>query len=88
MKKFSTQNEERKKKMKEFQEILSTLDKDSIIKSFKMGLKVGMFGKRKDKDDLFLQFHEGGYVYTIARLPQKRFNFNNQNLIEKAINNN
>ena len=84
MKKFSTQNEDRKKRMKEFQEILSTLDKDSIINSFKMGLKVGMFGKRKSEDDLFLQFNEGGFVYTIARLPLKRF-INKQNLIEKAI---
>ena len=87
MKKFSTHNEDRKKRMKEFQEILSTIDKDSIIKSFKMGLGVGLFGKRNAQDDLFLQFNEGGFVYTIARLPMKRFTFNKQNLIEKAIKN-
>lgn len=82
---FSTLDEERKKKMKEFQEILSTIDKDSIINSFKMGLRVGMFGKRKAEDDLFLQFNEGHFVYTISRLPKRKFTFNKQNLIEKAV---
>ena len=84
-KNFSTLNEERKKRMKEFQEILSTIDKDSIINSFKMGLGVGMFGKRKAEDDLFLQFNEGGFVYTISRLPKRKFTFNKQNIIEKTI---
>jgi len=82
--KFSTKNEDRKKRIKEFQEILSALDKDSIIDAFRAGLKVGMFGKRKQNDDLFLQFNERGFVYTIARLPIKRKQ--KQNIIEKVIN--
>lgn len=84
---FSTKDEDRKKRIKEFQEILSTLDKDSIIEAFKMGLKIGMFGKRSYNDDLFLQFNDGRkFVYTIARMPIKKQQ--KQNIIEKVINEN
>lgn len=80
---FSTLDEERKKKMKEFQEILNNIDRDSIIETFKTGLKIGFFGKRGVYDDLFIQFNERGFVYTIARMPIKRKQ--KTNIIEKTI---
>lgn len=69
-KKFNIGGEEKKKKIKEFQEILQTIDKDSIMEAFRLGIEVGFWGKTKPNQDLYLQFNDGKeFVYTVIRMP-------------------
>lgn len=71
--KFNIHGEDKKKKLKEFQEIMNQIDKESIMEAFKMGLEIGFFGKQNPLGDLFLQFNDGkAFVYTIIRMPIRK----------------
>ena len=72
-KKFNVRGMDQKKKIKEFNEILKTIDKDSIIEAFKLGLDIGYFKGCTAMNDLFLQFNDGkDFVFTIIRMPIKK----------------
>lgn len=95
-KRFNVKGEEQQERMKLFQETMNKIDKLSIIQAFLLGLEVGIFKYRNPKNpsqvincnpnnDLFFQFHDLNYVYTITRMPKPKLRNAKNSPIAHAI---